>query len=144
MKRKPGNPNFGKTIGFKKGDPRAGRPKGRENETTRMVKDAIVLAAEHSKLSKGTGLVGYITWLADNRPELYAGLIGRLIPLQVKGKFEAQVEHTIKAKPESQMSVSEVAEYYAKLRQLPPSSAPLVIEHDDGEVATQRFDEAAE
>lgn len=80
--------------------------------------------------SKGQGLVGYITYLADKRPDLYTSLVGRLIPLQVKGKFEAQVEHVITAKPEVEMTPQQVGEYYAKLRQLPASAAPLVIEHE--------------
>ena len=45
--------------------PNAGRPKGAKNVMTRVLKDAIVLAAAESQHAKdnGGGLVGYLTYL---------------------------------------------------------------------------------
>src|SRR5690348_2784437 len=75
-------------YGFKKGDGRGGRPKGAPNKTTRALKEAIILAAEKSKHSKGGDLEGYLRYLADEKPELFVPLLGRLLPLQVRAKEE--------------------------------------------------------
>jgi hypothetical protein len=64
--------------------PNAGRPKGSKNVMTRLLKDAILLAAEQSKHSKDGSLAGYLTYLADNKPELFVPLLARLLPLQEK------------------------------------------------------------
>ena len=117
----------------KKGERFGGRQKGTPNQTTRELKEALFLAAEKSKHSKGEGLVGYLTYLANERQETYAKLLGRMIPLQAKIDGDANVNHIIKAKPESMMTPQELMEYYQKLRQLPASPKPLVIEHDTGE-----------
>jgi hypothetical protein len=98
-----GNPKFAE-YGFKKGDGRGGRPKGAPNKTTRALKEAIILAAETSEHSKSGDLVGYLVYLADNRPELFVPLLGRLLPLQVKAKNE--VGGSIKLNPN--MSLSEM------------------------------------
>jgi hypothetical protein len=74
-------------------------------------------------------------YLADDKPELFASLLCRLIPIQGKVQCEGTVEHTIiKAKPETQMTPQELADYYNKLRALRPSTKPLVIiDNDTGE-----------
>src|SRR6266436_2914510 len=82
-----GNPKFAE-YGFKKGDGRGGRPKGAPNKTTRALKEAIILAAEKSKHSKAHDLEGYLLYLADEKPELFVPLLGRLLPLQVRAKNE--------------------------------------------------------
>ena len=82
-----GNPNFA-VFGFKKGDGRGGRPKGAPNKTTRVLKEAIILAAEKSKHSKAHDLEGYLLYLADEKPELFVPLLGKLLPLQVRAKNE--------------------------------------------------------
>ena len=82
-----GNPKFAE-YGFKKGDGRGGRPQGAPNKTTRALKEAIILAAELSKHSETRDLVGYLQYLADNRPELFVPLLGKLLPLQVRAKNE--------------------------------------------------------
>lgn len=83
-----GNPKFAE-HGFKKGDGRGGRPKGAPNKTTRALKEAIILAAEKSKHSKAHDLEGYLVYLADEKPELFVPLLGKLLPLQVRAKSEA-------------------------------------------------------
>src|SRR3954447_26560408 len=62
--------------------PNAGRPKGSKNVMSRVLKDAIVLAAAESQHAKdnGGGLVGYLTYLANEWPELFARLLAKLIP----------------------------------------------------------------
>jgi len=64
--------------------PNAGRPKGAKNVMTRVLKEAIVLAAEESQHAKdnGGGLVGYLTYIADERPDLFVKLLTRLLPRQ--------------------------------------------------------------
>jgi hypothetical protein len=62
-----------------------GRQKGTPNRVTAMVKDAIVEAAEAvGEDGKGKGkLKGYLSRLAVDEPRAFAGLLGRVIPLQV-------------------------------------------------------------
>jgi hypothetical protein len=124
----------------KKGERFGGRQKGTENKFSRDVKEAIITAAELSKRSKGKGLIGYITYLADEQQALYVSLLGRLIPLQAKVTADVNVEHTIKAKDERQMTPQELADYYNSLRLRPATAPPLVIEHD----ADETMPEAAE
>ena len=66
--------------------PNAGRPKGAKNVMTRVLKDAILLAAEESEHAKnnGGGLVGYLIHIADTRPDIFARLLGRVMMLQEK------------------------------------------------------------
>jgi hypothetical protein len=112
----------------RKGQRFGGRQKGTQNRVTRELKEAIILAAENSVHSKTKDFVGYLKFLADKRPEVFASLLGRLLPLQGKVQFESSVEHTIKAKAEHNMSPQELVDYYNKLRVLPASTKPLVID----------------
>ena len=61
--------------------PGAGRPKGAKNVMTRVLKDAILLAAADSQHAKdnGGGLDGYLTYIANEHPKVMARLLGRLI-----------------------------------------------------------------
>jgi len=62
-----------------------GRPKGSQNKTTTLLKDAILLAAEKTGLDqKGKdGLTGYLQFLAKEEPKAFSQLLGRVLPLQV-------------------------------------------------------------
>lgn len=64
-----------------------GRKKGVPNKTTKLLKDAILMAAENvGSNGKGKdGLVGYCTYLATDQPKAFAQLIGRVLPMQVTG-----------------------------------------------------------
>ena len=92
--------------------PNAGRPKGAKNVMTRVLKDAILLAAEESKHSNGGGLAGYLTYLADNKPELFVPLLARLLPLQEKELAQAAKERD---KPRKRVVYRSVAEIRAEL-----------------------------
>ena len=74
--------------------PNAGRPKGVKNVMTRVLKDAIVLAAEESQHAKdnGGGLVGYLIYIADTRPDIFVRLLAKLLPLQEKERAQAAKE----------------------------------------------------
>ncbi|MBR0797965.1 hypothetical protein JQ615_21480 [Bradyrhizobium jicamae] len=125
----------------KKGERFGGRQKGTQNKVTRELKEAIILAAENSVHSKTKDLVGYVKYLADKRPEVFASLLGRLLPLQSRVQCEGTIQHTIKAKPVHNMSEHELADYYNKLRVLPASTEPLVIENDTGEPSYSQVEE---
>jgi hypothetical protein len=105
-----GNPH--PSNGFKKGHRRidgSGRKPGTPNKTTQNLKDALLIAAERlghihetPKLdAKGKptgevelsydgeeGTVGYLMWLGMHNPKPFAGLLGRVLPLQVNAKTE--------------------------------------------------------
>lgn len=70
-----------------KGEKTGGRKKGTPNKTTAILKDAIVRAAELTgQDGEGReGLIGYCRFLAVSEPKAFAGLMGRVIPLQVAG-----------------------------------------------------------
>ena len=76
-----------------------GRRKGGHNKTTRVLKDAMLLAAEEcgdlsgikrEDLSKEgveqgkDGLVGYLRWAAKCEPKAFLHILGKLIPVQMK------------------------------------------------------------
>lgn len=71
---RPKPPNAGK-----------GRKAGVPNKTTTLLREAIITAAEAvGQNNKGRGkLVGYLKYLAWNEPKAYAGLLGRVLPLQI-------------------------------------------------------------
>jgi hypothetical protein len=68
---------------FKKGH--GGRKIGSTNTVTRVLKEAVILAAESSgDLSDhGKGkLTGYLKWASREHPKAFLGLLGRLLPIQ--------------------------------------------------------------
>lgn len=88
------------TGSFRKGDNREkGRPAGAQNKTTRILREAMLLAAEQvgdlsgikpKDLSKkgvekgNDGLVGYLRWAAKCESRSFMAILGRLLPMQVK------------------------------------------------------------
>src|SRR6476659_1239300 len=95
--------------------PNAGRPKGAKNVMTRVLKDAIVLAAAESQHAKdnGGGLVGYLTYIADTRPDIFARLLAKLLPLQEKERAQAAREPDKRVKPAAYRTAA--AEFRAAL-----------------------------
>lgn len=79
-------------IGDKKG-PKPGRPKGSQNKTTALVKEAILKAAENvgDPAKEKGGLVGYCEYLARDEPKAFAQLIGKILPMQVEGEVGVTV-----------------------------------------------------
>jgi hypothetical protein len=78
-------------IPIKKGEHRIGRPKGQPNVLTRIVKEAILAAAEDvgNRLAEEAGkdpngLVSYLEWAAMKQPAAYLALLGRVMPMQVE------------------------------------------------------------
>jgi hypothetical protein len=74
--------------GSKPGERRGGRQKGTPNKTTAALKDAILTAAELCGADgKGKdGTVGYLTYVAKTDVKAFAGLLGKVLPLQLAGK----------------------------------------------------------
>jgi hypothetical protein len=65
---------------FQKGH--RGRQLGSTNAVTRLLKDAVLMAAETSELSGGGKLVGYLRWASENEPKAFMALLSKLLPLQ--------------------------------------------------------------
>ena len=72
MSRLKGSPKFG------------GRKKGTPNKTTKLLKDAILQAAEQA--GDPEGLVGYLRKQAKTNPTPFMGLLGKVLPMQVTGE----------------------------------------------------------
>ncbi len=68
---------------FKKGQKGGpGRPKGAENKITRELKDMILGALD------GVGGTDYLMEQAREKPVAFLALVGKVLPLQVKGELE--------------------------------------------------------
>lgn len=75
-------------TGFYPGHPKwGGRKKGVANQSTRILKDAILMAAvEVGNDGSGTeGLVGYLKRIALEEPRSFVTLLGKVMPLQITG-----------------------------------------------------------
>lgn len=93
-----------------------GRKRGGRNVFTRVLKEAIILAAEAvGEDGRGNGkLVGYLRRIARAEPKAFCGLLGRLLPLQVTGPNNGPLQII-----SSTMSPKEAADAYAlTLRQV--------------------------
>lgn len=88
------------TTTEKKLPPNAGKGKkpGTPNRTTKVLKEAILLAAErHGEDGKGKeGLTGYLVRLASKEPRSFAVLLAKVLPLQVTGEDGAGIVVTVK------------------------------------------------
>jgi len=75
--------------------PNAGKGKkpGTPNRTTKVLKEAILLAAEqHGEDGKGKeGLTGYLKRLAAKEPKSFATLLGKVLPMQITGPNDGSV-----------------------------------------------------
>lgn len=60
-----------------------GRPKGRLNKTTALLKDAILQAAEQA--GGEDGMIGYLQTQARENPGPFIALLGKVLPMQVTG-----------------------------------------------------------
>ena len=60
----------------------SGRVKGSQNKITRELKEMILEALD------GAGGVGYLINQAHEKPVAFLALVGKVLPLQVKGELE--------------------------------------------------------
>ena len=73
----------------------AGRPKGSVNKVTGLLKDAILQAAESAGNKIGCdGMVSYLTHQAEENPNAFMGLLGKVLPLQINGSGK-EGEHEV-------------------------------------------------
>ncbi|WP_142417286.1 hypothetical protein [Bartonella massiliensis] len=64
-----------------------GRVKGVPNKMTRLLKEAVVKAAENAGNKIGNeGLISYLEKQAMECPAAYLALLGKVLPLQVTGE----------------------------------------------------------
>ena len=124
--------NIASLVPITKGDPRGGRVPGQTNKITRVIKRALLLAAEKSKHSKDKSLESYLTFIADERPELFCSLLGRVIPIQAKIKTEDRFDvetHRLTLDMPLDLMVKNF-EMKIKSGYQPPRPSPPLIEHD--------------
>jgi hypothetical protein len=73
---------------------KTGRAKGTPNKTTALLKDALLMAADMAGGKEG--LVGYLLKQAQENPQSFLPLLGKVLPLQVAGDPDNPlVIHTI-------------------------------------------------
>ena len=63
------------------GTPGPGRPKGVQNKTTTILKDAIIQAA--TEAGGKDGMVGYLKLVAAENPAAFSTLLGKVLPMQI-------------------------------------------------------------
>jgi hypothetical protein len=99
----------GKTPFVKGHTKSGGRPPGIPNKTTRILKEAILLAAElEGNDTKGKDeLIGYLRMVARTEIPSFCTLLGRVLPLQVN--VRASVTQSIIT---DKMSAKEAADAY--------------------------------
>lgn len=68
---------------------KTGRAKGTPNKTTKLLKDAILRAAENAGNKVGQeGLVSYLEDQAEQNPGPFMALLGKVLPMQIAGDPE--------------------------------------------------------
>lgn len=72
---------------------KTGRAKGTPNKTTKLLKDAILLAAK--KAGGKEGLVGYLEAQAKENPGPFLALLGKVLPMQITGKDGGPMKHKV-------------------------------------------------
>jgi hypothetical protein len=80
------------TAQIGKGKPGPGRPKGKPNKTTALLKDAILKAAEEA----GNGdMAAYLAKQALDNPGPFMALLGKVLPMQIGGDPDNPIVHRI-------------------------------------------------
>ena len=76
-------------YGFKKGvKPNPGRQKGTPNKTSRMLKEALLIAANNAGGGGENGMINYLTQCALRYPTAFLPLLGRVLPMQFAEQME--------------------------------------------------------
>lgn len=68
------------------------RQKGTPNRTTKMLKEALLIAANEAGGGGQDGLVNYLTQCALKYPTAFLPLLGRVLPLQIQDETGSRVE----------------------------------------------------
>lgn len=72
---------------------KTGRAKGTPNKTTKLLKDAILKAAENAGNKIGdSGLVSYLEDQADKNPGPFMALLGKVLPMQIAGDPDSPLQ----------------------------------------------------
>ena len=69
-----------------------GRTPGSLNKTTKLLKDAILMAAEQA--GGKAGLVGYLAEQAVANPQSFLPLLGKVLPMQITGEDGGAIQVT--------------------------------------------------
>lgn len=69
-----------------------GRKKGVPNKTTALLKDAILQAATNA--GGKDGMIGYLQKQANDNPQSFLPLLGKVLPLQVTGEDGGAIQIT--------------------------------------------------
>jgi hypothetical protein len=75
--------------GSKPGERRGGRQRGTPNKVTRALKEAILLALDEA--GGDGGAVAYLRSQANLSPAAFMGLLGKVLPLTIKGQIEGHL-----------------------------------------------------
>ncbi len=71
-----------------------GRKKGTPNKTTKLLKDAVLKAAEKAGGKKG--LIGYLEIQATKNPGPFLALLGKVLPMQITGDADNPLQVIVK------------------------------------------------
>lgn len=92
----------------------AGRKAGSTGATNKLLKDAIIAAAEAvgADGEGADGMIGYLTQRAKDQPVAFMGLLGKVIPLTLQGDPDKplHVQHDIKPADRLRDMVVQIAE----------------------------------
>lgn len=68
-----------------------GRKKGVPERNTRVLRDALILAAEAAGGGNADGLVTYLTTVATDHPVAFINTLGKVLPLEIKTNGAAHI-----------------------------------------------------
>ena len=127
-----GNPN---PVDGSKNLVHVGRFKGALCKPNRVLRQALIYAAEKSKNSKDRTLESYCTFLADERPELFVHLLGKIITLQAKINVQHpdQIDRTLINRSMTLDEMMGKFEWRIRSGYVPPTLADAYVEHADPE-----------